>query len=40
MWEGPMLHFEWDDRKDSQNRRKHGISFEEAQTVFSTSRRF
>lgn len=29
-----MLRFEWDDSKDAQNRRKHGISFEEAQTVF------
>ncbi len=29
-----MLRFEWDDRKNTQNRRKHGISFEEAQTVF------
>ena len=29
-----MLRFGWDDRKDEQNRRKHGISFEEAQTVF------
>ena len=29
-----VLRFEWDDRKDTQNRRKHGISFEEAQTVF------
>ncbi len=29
-----MLRFEWDDRKDSQNWRKHRISFEEAQTVF------
>ena len=29
-----MLRFEWDDRKNAQNRRKHGISFEEAQTVF------
>jgi len=29
-----VLRFEWDDRKDEQNRRKHGISFEEAQTVF------
>lgn len=28
------LRFEWDDRKNAQNRRKHGISFEEAQTVF------
>jgi hypothetical protein len=29
-----VLRFEWDDRKDAQNRRKHGISFEEAQTAF------
>ena len=29
-----VLRFEWDDRKDTQNRRKHGISFQEAQTVF------
>ncbi len=29
-----MLRFEWDDRKNAQNRRKHGVSFEEAQTVF------
>jgi uncharacterized DUF497 family protein len=29
-----VLRFEWDDRKNTQNRRKHGISFEEAQTVF------
>ena len=28
------LRFEWDDRKNAQNRRKHGVSFEEAQTVF------
>lgn len=26
--------FEWDDRKDAINRRKHGVSFAEAQTVF------
>jgi hypothetical protein len=26
--------FEWDSLKDRTNRRKHGISFEEAQTVF------
>ena len=26
--------FEWDDRKDAQNRRKHGVSFDEAKTVF------
>jgi uncharacterized protein len=28
------LRFEWDDRKDTANQRKHGVSFEEAQTVF------
>ncbi len=28
------LRFEWDDGKDAANRRKHGVSFEEAQTVF------
>lgn len=29
-----MLRFEWDSGKSTENRRKHGISFEEAQTVF------
>lgn len=28
------LRFEWDDRKSRENRRKHGVSFEEACTVF------
>ena len=28
------LCFEWDERKDRENRRKHGVSFEEAKTVF------
>lgn len=28
------MHFEWDPTKDKANHRKHGISFEEAQTVF------
>lgn len=28
------LIFEWDDRKNASNNRKHGVSFEEAQTVF------
>lgn len=28
------LQFEWDDEKDKINIRKHGISFEEARTVF------
>lgn len=26
--------FEWDERKSRENKRKHGVSFEEAQTVF------
>ena len=29
-----MLSFEWDPQKDLINRKKHGISFEEAATVF------
>ena len=29
------LRFEWDQRKNAANRRKHGISFEEAATVFA-----
>ena len=29
-----MLRFEWDERKNRKNKRGHGISFEEAQTVF------
>jgi uncharacterized DUF497 family protein len=28
------ISFEWDDRKAQQNEKKHGISFEEAQTAF------
>ncbi len=28
------MRFEWDASKEKTNRRKHGISFEEAQTVF------
>ncbi len=27
------MRFEWDEAKSRQNRRKHGVSFEEAQTV-------
>lgn len=27
--------FEWDPRKNTENRRKHGVSFEEAETVFT-----
>ena len=26
--------FEWDNRKAKENKKKHGVSFEEAQTVF------
>lgn len=29
------LRFEWDPRKNKSNRRKHGVSFEEAQTAFA-----
>ncbi len=29
-----MLDFEWDEAKNRANRRKHGVSFEEAQSVF------
>ena len=28
------LHFEWDDNKNTINKKKHKISFEEAKTVF------
>lgn len=28
------LRFQWDERKSQANHRKHGVSFEEAQTVF------
>ena len=28
------LRFQWDERKNRDNRRKHRVSFEEAQTVF------
>jgi hypothetical protein len=28
------IRFEWDERKNRENKRKHRISFEEAQTVF------
>jgi uncharacterized DUF497 family protein len=32
------LRFEWDESKAASNRRKHGISFEEARTVFADER--
>jgi uncharacterized protein len=28
------VRFDWDERKEAQNRRRHGVSFEEAHTVF------
>jgi uncharacterized protein len=30
-----MLRFDWEERKNKSNRIKHGIWFEEAQSVFS-----
>ena len=30
----PEIKFAWDDSKSRLNRRKHGVSFEEAKTVF------
>ncbi len=32
-----MLRFDWDEQKNSRNRAKHGVWFEEAQSVFSDS---
>jgi len=32
------LRFEWDDRKASANERKHGVTFEEARSVFFDER--
>lgn len=32
------LHFEWDDRKAAANARKHGVSFDEAKSVFVDER--
>ena len=29
------IKFSWDDRKERENRRKHGVSFEEAATAFA-----
>ena len=31
----PGIRFEWDEKKHSLNKRKHGISFNEGQTVFA-----
>ena len=32
------IRFQWDERKQTENKRKHGIDFEEAQTVFQDNR--
>lgn len=32
------LRIEWDERKNAANKRKHGVSFEEAETVFYDDR--
>ena len=32
------LRFEWDERKSASNKKKHGVSFEEAETVFYDDR--
>ncbi|MGA2620753.1 MAG: BrnT family toxin [Thermoguttaceae bacterium] len=32
------LTFDWDERKDRENQRKHGVSFQEARTVFLDER--
>ena len=32
-----MLYFEWDPGKNRRNVQKHGVSFEEAETVFADS---
>jgi uncharacterized DUF497 family protein len=29
-----MLNFTWDEQKETANRQKHGVSFDEARTVF------
>jgi uncharacterized DUF497 family protein len=29
-----MIHFEWDENKNTKNIKKHGIDFDEAKTVF------
>jgi uncharacterized DUF497 family protein len=32
------LHFEWDDRKAAANAKEHGVSFDEAKSVFVDER--
>jgi len=34
-----MLHFEWDDRKDEENKSKHHVSFTIAQHAFADPKR-
>ena len=34
-----VARFEWDPAKDLENRRKHGVSFSEAQLAFADARR-
>ena len=34
------LRFEWDESKNRANKRKHGVSFQEAETVFYDERAF
>lgn len=34
------MRFEWDPRKDEQNRRKHGLSFEQASKLFTSGADF
>ena len=31
------MEFEWDDAKAAENRRKHGVSFEEAEDMFASA---
>ena len=31
----PEMRFEWDEKKHALNRRKHGVSFNEGQTIFA-----
>jgi uncharacterized DUF497 family protein len=31
----PEIRFEWDEKKHSLNKRKHGVSFNEGQTIFA-----
>ncbi len=33
-----LIRFEWDNSKSKQNKKKHGVSFEEAQSVFYDER--